>query len=281
RPGQPSPTTDGVTFGIPTRPRRGRRSRRGFPPSRNGPVGPFVPAARGLPGRAGGGERQLSGERGTGDRPPPPRTEGWRARKAGDDGDAAAPAVVSPTAPTGEAVEPSAAGGSPPQVTAAERGGQPPLLPCLDIRRRVGPGPSCSRAALAAGEDAVRLLYQATRRLRDCGIYITRHPAPPAGGEGVPDGGGGGAGPAVGLRPGLDKRRKGVARKYFKDELPPGCDGSLSGRGGRGRTNEPGGMATMAPGHPEDWPPQRREESHPPHFPSTNQARRRCKWTLI
>ncbi|EJK58155.1 hypothetical protein THAOC_21743 [Thalassiosira oceanica] len=192
--------------------------------------------------------------------------------EGGDDGE---PAVVSPTAPTGEAVEPSAAGGSPPQVpqvTTAERGGQPhPLLPCLDIRRR-------------DGADGRRGGVGWPRRhfIMDRGpphpVGRPETPRPSRGRRGGTRRGRGRAGPAAGVRPGLE-RRKGVARKYFKDELPPGCDGSLSGRGGRGRTNEPGGMATMAPGHPRRLPPTE-ERGESPTTLSINKSGKR-EWTLI
>ena len=74
-------------------------------------------------------------------------------------------------------------------------------------------------------EDVARLLYQATRRLRDCGIYVASTPPLSRKAKEYLTR----AGERLGLQwvfdlDGIsdDKASVNVARKYFKDELPPG-----------------------------------------------------------
>ncbi|EJK51407.1 hypothetical protein THAOC_29419, partial [Thalassiosira oceanica] len=74
-------------------------------------------------------------------------------------------------------------------------------------------------------EDVARLLYQATRRLRDCGIYVASTPPLSQKAKEYLTR----AGERLGLQwvfdlDGIsdDKASVSVARKYFKDELPPG-----------------------------------------------------------
>jgi len=201
---------------MPTRAGRsgsGHRSRRDFPPPRNGPVGPRPRRSRTRRGRRIGRRRGR--------------------RDGGSEGDAAAGGGRNlrrgrgPEPPAAEAPSPGRAG--------------------LNLRRRdvarphngLGAFPPASSAPAAGGGNDQRggrgpASFTGRREGRGtAGYCVSRHTAR------VPDGGGGG-GPAGALDPdgtSDDGAPASVSRKCFKDELPPGMAVVL-GEWGRGGTNE-------------------------------------------
>ena len=164
-----------------------------------------------------------------------------------DDDDDAAPTVISLA---GGGTEPSAAG-SPLQVTPAARedsscsflasifddddpalmsvGGSGDLdvesYDCIMDRGLLAGLFGSDGGERSEEKDAARLLYEATRRLRDCGIYVASTPPLSQRAKEYLTR----AGERLGLQwvfdlDGIsdDKVSVNVARKYFKDELPPG-----------------------------------------------------------